>query len=44
VSWIKERTSFIAPIFVYPGEDEMKALAEGVYYALTGEIPIYEYN
>jgi len=44
VSWIKERTSFIAPIFVYPGEDEMKALAEGVYYALTGEIPINEYN
>lgn len=44
VRWIKQRISFIAPIFVYPGEDEMKALAEGVYYALAGEIPINEYN
>jgi butyrate kinase len=27
--WIKERTQFIAPVFIYPGEDEMSALAEG---------------
>ncbi len=26
---IKERVRFIAPVFVYPGEDEMMALAEG---------------
>lgn len=28
---------FIAPFYVYPGEDEMLALAEGVYRILTGE-------
>ncbi|ROL56387.1 butyrate kinase [Bacteroidetes/Chlorobi group bacterium Naka2016] len=43
VKWIQERVYFIAPIFVYPGEDEMFALAEGVYYALKGEIPIKDY-
>ncbi|MFC2130589.1 butyrate kinase [Bacteroidota bacterium] len=44
VNWIKERVSFIAPIHVYPGEDEMHALAEGVYYALKGEQPIKKYE
>ena len=28
--WIIERVEFIAPVLVYPGEDEMAALAEGV--------------
>ncbi len=37
VDWIKERVSFIAPVKVYPGEDEMKALAEGVLRVLKGE-------
>lgn len=41
---IKERVSFLAPIYVYPGEDELQALAEGVYYAKKGEIPIKEYE
>jgi len=41
---ITERVGFIAPVYVYPGEDEMKALAEGVYYALNNELPILEYN
>jgi butyrate kinase len=44
IEWIKERVSFIAPIHIYPGEDEMKALAEGVYYALKGELEIRDYN
>ncbi|MCX7908326.1 MAG: butyrate kinase [Ignavibacteria bacterium] len=43
VKWIQERVYFIAPIHVYPGEDEMLALTEGVYYALKGDIPIFEY-
>ncbi len=43
VKWIQERVYFIAPVYVYPGEDEMLAMAEGVYYALRGEIPIFEY-
>ncbi len=37
VNWVKERVSFIAPVKVYPGEDEMKALAEGVLRVLKGE-------
>ncbi len=37
VGWIKERVNFIAPVKVYPGEDEMKALAEGVLRVLRGE-------
>jgi butyrate kinase len=36
-SWIAERVRFIAPIMIYPGEDEMKALAEGVLRVLNGE-------
>ena len=43
VGWIKERISFLAPVFIYPGEDEMKALAESVFYALNGEQEIKEY-
>ncbi len=41
---ISERVEFIAPVKVYPGEDEMQALAEGAYYALTGELEIKQYN
>lgn len=29
--WISERIRFLAPVKVYPGEDEMQALAEGVF-------------
>ncbi len=43
VKWVQERVYFIAPIHIYPGEDEMLALAEGVYYALRDEISIREY-
>jgi butyrate kinase len=43
IKWISNRIEFIAPLHIYPGEDEMKALAEGVFYALKGEIPIKEY-
>lgn len=41
--WITKRIQFIAPVKVYPGEDEMSALAENAYYALNGELPIKEY-
>jgi butyrate kinase len=33
---IRRRIEFIAPIHVYPGEDEMQALAEGVSRVLNG--------
>lgn len=38
VSYVKEMVSFIAPVKVYPGEDEMKALAMNGYMVLRGEI------
>jgi len=37
VDKIKEYTEFIAPLYVYPGEDEMKALAEGGLRVLRNE-------
>ncbi|MBR4489886.1 butyrate kinase, partial [bacterium] len=44
VGWIKDRVSFIANVEVFPGEDEMKALAEGCYYGIKGEIPVHVYE
>ena len=34
---IRQRIQFIAPVHVYPGEDEMQALAEGVVRIISGE-------
>jgi butyrate kinase len=42
--WIKERVDFIAPVYVYPGELELEALAAGAYRALKGEEPVKRYN
>lgn len=44
VSWIKERIEFISKVVVYPGEDEMLALAEGGLRVLTGEEKANEYK
>jgi len=44
VDAIKERVSFIAPVFVYPGEDEMLALALGALRVLNGEEKPKEYK
>lgn len=41
--WIRESTRFIAPIYVYPGEDEMKSLAIGALRALEGKEKVLEY-
>lgn len=43
LDWIKERVSFIAKIMVYPGEDEMKALALGALRVLKGEEEALKY-
>ena len=40
---IKERVGFIAPVTVYPGEDELLALAEGALRVLRGEEEAKEY-
>ncbi|MDD8013543.1 MAG: butyrate kinase [Acidobacteriota bacterium] len=37
IELIRRRVEFIAAVHVYPGEDEMQALAEGVHRVLTGE-------
>ena len=37
IDLVKERVSFIAPLLVYPGEDEMEALTEGALRVLRGE-------
>lgn len=37
-SYIKERVGFIAPVFIYPGEDEMRALALNGSMLLNGRI------
>jgi butyrate kinase len=42
--WIKEMVSFIAPVFIYPGEDEMIAMAEGAIRVLNGEERLREYK
>ncbi|MCK5848313.1 MAG: butyrate kinase [Caldisericia bacterium] len=40
---IKERVSFIAPVYRYPGSDEMKALSEGAHRVLNQEEKAKEY-
>ncbi len=37
VGWIRERTEWIAPVLVYPGEDEMLSMAQGALRVLRGE-------
>jgi len=37
VGWITENVNFIGDVIVYPGEDEMTALAEGGLRVLQGE-------
>jgi butyrate kinase len=43
INSIKSMTSFIAKIVVYPGEDEMRALAFNGLLALNGEVTVREY-
>jgi butyrate kinase len=43
VGWITERIRFIAPVLVYPGEDEMGSLALAALRILRGETPVAEY-
>jgi butyrate kinase len=43
VGWIRERIEWIAPLLVYPGEDEMLSMAEGALRVLRGEEKVKEY-
>ncbi len=42
-SWIKENVSFIGEVYIYPGEDELQALVEGVIRVLDGEEEVQTY-
>ncbi|WMJ77730.1 MULTISPECIES: butyrate kinase [unclassified Sedimentibacter] len=44
VRWIKERVSFIAPIKVYPGENEMQSMVQGVIRVLNGDEKLKIYS
>jgi butyrate kinase len=44
VDYVTEHVSFIAPVFVYPGEDEMKALVSNVLRVINKEIEVLEYK
>ena len=41
---LKERLSYLAPVYVYPGEDELTALAHNAYRAMTGQEQIKKYE
>ena len=43
LSWVRERVAWIAPLLIYPGEDEMLALALGALRVLKGEEPALVY-
>lgn len=43
VSHLRERISFLAPVYVYPGEDEMSALAQNALDVLRGERVVKAY-
>ena len=42
--WIRERVQFLGPVSVYPGEDEMSALAEGGLRVLLKEEELKKYR
>lgn len=44
VELVRSRVQWIAPVLVYPGEDEMAALAQGALAVLRGEEPLKTYK
>jgi butyrate kinase len=43
VAAVERRVKWIAPVLVYPGDDEMAALAQGAFRVLDGSEPAREY-
>lgn len=43
-SEIRKRVEFIAPVYVYPGEDELEALASNALRALHGKCEVQEFR
>ena len=44
VNLIKHYVENLAPVYVYPGEEEMRALAEAAIRILNGEAEVKEYG
>ena len=44
VDYIKDMVGFIAPVYVYAGEDEMQSLAKNALMVLNGEIEAKQYR
>lgn len=44
VSYVRDMVAYITPVVIYPGEDEMRALAMNVLMVLTGKMQIKEYK
>ena len=44
IGWLREQLAWLAPILVYPGSDEMQALARGAYRALLGIESLQQYG
>jgi butyrate kinase len=42
--WVLRWVEDLAPVFIFPGEDEMAALAEGGLRVLSGEEPVSRYE
>ncbi|MDD3978473.1 MAG: hypothetical protein PHI15_10045, partial [Methanomicrobium sp.] len=42
-NYMKSKVSFIAPVFIYPGEDELKALAFNALRMAKGEVEPKDY-
>jgi len=43
-AWVRKQVDFIAPVFIYPGEDEMQALVMNGSLVLEGTVPAREYS
>lgn len=43
MGWIRARVEWIAPVMVFPGEDEMEAMTQGALRVLRGEEEAKEY-
>lgn len=44
VDWIRDGVSFLAPVKVYPGENELEALRDGALAVLNGRETLKEYD
>ncbi len=42
--YIRGKAGFIAPVYIYPGEDELEALAMNALLAAKGEVVVKDYN